>query len=1715
MSVTIQNSNIVINDGTSDFILEHMKTTGTRKNNTETNTPTISPYESINEVSKIVDDKYIMFTYDLNKTYNKISADEKNLIAWYKLDNGWYDSSGYDKHLTQYSPSSNGFYDDTAFFSGSTYYEVENDGYFSPKVFSISVWVELAGTGDAKALASCRGTSPSKGWIIYKYNKDLHLWYFGGSPSGIIISNIFTGGWKHIVITTLTTSSEKCNTNIYVNGKNVYSNTNITYIVNTENSLRIGAGKNETTATYFLENKSLMRDFRMYNIVLTAADVAILYNNNNSNSPVLYEKDKNNLVIWNKFIGNQTDSSGNSNNLVATGTVTYDTQNYVFNQSSVYLSGDTYFTSPTSIDMYKIWLIRGITLSGWFKAAADSDDWAGIYEINLDSNNRLGITKNGTNNNLWIGKIIDGSTYNINEVISSSTFFNDIWHHLVFTIDDYGNWQVYLNNVKIYTATGQKPLSTFKYLNIGNSLGSANRHFKGNIDDFRLYDTVLTEEEVEKLYYRSCQNYYRDMTKYTLTFPEDTSCDILVVGGGGGGGMDIGGGGGAGGYVYTQNYSATANTPITIYIGDGGAGAPGSNTFGQNSSHNYNINAKKGYNSSFGDIISYGGGYGGSSHNDHPLGGYATDGGSGGGGGGYLVTGRQGMGISSQGNNGGGGTSTYYPGGGGGAGEVGGSGTVSGAPKGGDGLYNDIMGTGYYWAGGGGGGGYNTTGGNGGLGGGGGGAINTTYGGTGYNDGESGGGGGTKDVITHPNTPGGSAGRHTGGGGGGGTHYQGNNKGGGGGSGIVIVRYKSIYEEYDYDPQWKHNEITPTINFLGNVGIGTKSSSDKTLNINGDINISGNIYSINGLRNFSKKTYNETDCNGPIVVDKAIRLAEEVSGYKGWHYVKYSSSASTLWFPAYESREIIPQITHKYIFDDYGSFDKPFPEEWDEIIFIRDDNNMYRTGSQYGVQYSYMTREQSRNIITRNLNWTSTTIKKTQNGYNENIYFFNLFSDGNYDNQSPFIMCKDRNSSIPSDIVYHEQKNIITDSPVSSVWTPRSNVTQYTDIYVLVRNSNAYNVRISSIIPIPYYTDRTKYLQYYAEQASGVKGWRIVRYLPYGSSGWHPYNDNLTGTSIYGTPYDYTSAFSVSFGTYDEFLFSTGGLKHWLHTTKHEAVGNNYSSGTRRIIKSSIIPSSYYATWHNRGSANPEDPWIGLRSHNTSPINDPYNGGDMILYSENGLLSSPGNSLPVLTMDDGMCVFVRDSSNPVSEYSYDTEYKILKFEHSKGNEIQTEYTIDFPEKTICDILVIGGGGGGGTRYGGGGGAGLLIYKQNQIIKGSVIVKVGKGGLQAQNGNGSHGKIGMDSLLISNFESLIAKGGGGGGHESVNGDDGGSGGGGSYDSSLGGSGYGDDLYEFGNNGSNGYNGGGSGTRVTGGGGGAGGSGIGGAVVTGLQSPDGGIGKQYDISGILTYYAGGGGGANSDFDSWGYDAMGIGGLGGGGNGGQSSPSILAEDGKHGTGGGGGGGVSGTVGGNGGNGIVIIKYKEFTVDKMVQWTYKSENTDVYMMGNVSIKKDITPSTFDVNGNISSTNFDVDGDITATDKNFKIYHPLGYNKWLYHSSIEAPRYDNIYRGKKTIIKGICEVDIDRECNETGGMSEGTFVALNRNPQLYLRNNKTFDKVRGEIFDGKIKIYSENTKDKIEIDWMIMAERQDKNIKQSLLTNNDGNLICEKNRIL
>ncbi len=250
---------------------------------------------------------------------------------------------------------------------------------------------------------------------------------------------------------------------------------------------------------------------------------------------------------------------------------------------------------------------------------------------------------------------------------------------------------------------------------------------------------------------------------------------------------------------------------------------------------------------------------------------------------------------------------------------------------------------------------------------------------------------------------------------------------------------------------------------------------------------------------------------------------------------------------------------------------------------------------------------------------------------------------------------------------------------------------------------------------------------------------------------------------------------------------------------------------------------------------------------------------------------------------------------------------VRTFVHSGGTEAQTTHTITVGQNTICDILIVGGGGGGGKTDAGGGGAGGLIYVQNIILTGTYDIKVGKGGLGGTSAStvAILGDKGGNTSFIGTNANYVAYGGGGGGYghpsdvEPSNlGPYGSSGGLGTSDQTR-------ESFNV-NTPGQGYLGG-LGTAAEGGGGGGGSGG------PGINSGNGGIGTQINITGTNLYYAGGGGGGHNPSGT-------SGGLGGGG----SATFYVGNNATFYGGGGGGGGANWGNGGNGFSGIVIIKFK-----------------------------------------------------------------------------------------------------------------------------------------------------------------------------------------------
>ena len=138
----------------------------------------------------------------------------------------------------------------------------------------------------------------------------------------------------------------------------------------------------------------------------------------------------------------------------------------------------------------------------------------------------------------------------------------------------------------------------------------------------------------------------------------------------------------------------------------------------------------------------------------------------------------------------------------------------------------------------------------------------------------------------------------------------------------------------------------------------------------------------------------------------------------------------------------------------------------------------------------------------------------------------------------------------------------------------------------------------------------------------------------------------------------------------------------------------------------------------------------------------------------------------------------------------------------------------------------------------------------------------------------------------------------------------------------------------------------------------------------------------------------------------------------------------------------------------------------------------------------------------------------ISKASGTFDIDHPLypSTDKRLVHSFIEGPRCDLIYRGKTTLVNGSAVVDINKECTHSPecAMEDGTFEALCANPQIFLQNNQSFDRVIGSVTGATLTITCENSSATTVIEWMVIAERIDPFIKKWDRTNSDGFLITQ-----
>ena len=137
------------------------------------------------------------------------------------------------------------------------------------------------------------------------------------------------------------------------------------------------------------------------------------------------------------------------------------------------------------------------------------------------------------------------------------------------------------------------------------------------------------------------------------------------------------------------------------------------------------------------------------------------------------------------------------------------------------------------------------------------------------------------------------------------------------------------------------------------------------------------------------------------------------------------------------------------------------------------------------------------------------------------------------------------------------------------------------------------------------------------------------------------------------------------------------------------------------------------------------------------------------------------------------------------------------------------------------------------------------------------------------------------------------------------------------------------------------------------------------------------------------------------------------------------------------------------------------------------------------------------------------VAGSLSKGSGSFKIDHPLEAKKdthHLVHSFVEGPQADLIYRGTATLENGTASINLDT----AAGMTEGTFVVLNREVQCFTTNETDWDAVKGSVSGNTLTITCQNSSSTATISWLVVGERKDQHMLDTEWTDSQGKVIVE-----
>ncbi len=431
---------------------------------------------------------------------------KKGLVAYYPFNGNANDESGNGNHGTVTGATlvadRNGESAKAYSFDGNDFIEVKSSDSLNIKSRTVSGWFKLnekpASVLTLIAKAHGCGTTElgvainaSQLWASFEdsYNP-------GNDDSDISTSKpVSTGEWVHFLHVWNEQSFEH---KLWINGQKVSSKvvSGKKPAWNNSSVLGIGAtlgvcGRNQQ---FF---KGLIDDIRIYNRDLTESEVAALYAmEKKAPEPAVPDLERG-LVAYYPFNGNANDESGNGNDGAANGaTLVKDRSN---NSEAAYSfdGKDDFIVGPTSEDLK---IKDSFSLSCWVYWNGNNREWQNLLMVarrdRKDADKVIFAVSTKENKLYFTTKYTEFYLDTFVQLPEKN------WHQLTFVFSQ-NRKEIYLDGtLKVVGKGGGIPTFTdIQTLEIGGSSFYPNDYgWNGTIDDIRIYNRALSEEEISLLY---------------------------------------------------------------------------------------------------------------------------------------------------------------------------------------------------------------------------------------------------------------------------------------------------------------------------------------------------------------------------------------------------------------------------------------------------------------------------------------------------------------------------------------------------------------------------------------------------------------------------------------------------------------------------------------------------------------------------------------------------------------------------------------------------------------------------------------------------------------------------------------------------------------------------------------------------------------------------------------------------------------------------------------------------------------------------------------------------------------------------------------------------------------------------------------------------------------------------------------------------------------